>query len=361
MKLDGFKRFLPGLLCAIGLLCAPAQAAQDKPKHKPHRHTKAVRDLPPTPYGHREDLMRFAQDLAQANGWDVIELQAQLAQAQRHPTVQRLMLPPPAGTAKDWAAYRKLFVEPRRIQAGLDFWRDNAAALERATEQYGVPADIINGLIGVETYYGQIMGGFRIIDALVTLGFDFPPGRKDRSAFFRDELSQFLLFTRREGLDPLSLKGSYAGAMGLPQFMPGSWNRYAVDFDGDGKIDLINSPADAIGSVAHYLAEHGWQRDLPTHFEVRVPVDSRARAALLAPDILPTFSADQMTQQGAVLSEAGQQHKGLLALVELQNGNAAPSYVAGTANFYALTRYNWSSYYAMGVIELGAAIAKLRE
>ena len=361
MKLDSFTRLLPGLLCAIGLLCAPAQAAQDKTKHRPHRHAKALRDSAPTPYGYRKDLMRFAEDLARANGWDVIELQAQLAQAKRHPTVQRLMLPPPAGTAKDWAAYRKLFVEPKRIQAGLDFWRGNAATLDRAAEQYGVPADIIVGLIGVETYYGQIMGGFRIIDALVTLGFDFPPGRKDRSEFFREELSQFLLFARREGLDPLSVKGSYAGAMGLPQFMPGSWNRYAVDFDADGKIDLINSTADAIGSVAHYLAEHGWQRGLPTHFEVRVPVDSSDRAALLVPDILPTFSADQMTQQGAVLSEAGQQHQGLMALVELQNGDAAPSYVAGTVNFYALTRYNWSSYYAMGVISLGEAIVKLRE
>lgn len=358
MKIQLFARLLPVLLCALSLLCAPAEAAQDK--SRPHRHGKAVKQARPKPYGQREDLMRFAKELADQEGWDATELQAQLAQAERNPTVQRLMLPPPAGTAKNWAAYRKLFVEPKRMQAGLTFWRDNAATLDRATEQYGVPADIIVGLIGVETYYGRIMGGFRIIDALVTLGFDFPSGRKDRSEFFRDELREFLRLTRREGLDPLRVKGSYAGAMGLPQFMPGSWNRHAVDFDGDGKIDLINSPADAIGSVAHYLAEHGWQRGMPTHFEVRVPVDSSARAALLAPDILPSFTQQQMTEQGAVLSEAGQQHGGLLSLVELQNGAAAPSYVAGTANFYALTRYNWSSYYAMAVIELGAEISKMR-
>jgi membrane-bound lytic murein transglycosylase B len=358
MRIQQLVPLLPALLCIVGLLATPAHAMQDKPR--PQRHNRAVKALPSKPYGQRADLMSFARQLAEANGWDVGELQQQLARAERNPTVQRLMMPPPAGTAKDWAAYRKLFVEPRRMQAGLAFWRDNAATLDRATQRYGVPADIIVGLIGVETYYGQIMGGFRIIDALTTLGFDFPRGRKDRSEFFRNELGEFLLLARREGIDPFSLKGSYAGAIGLPQFMPGSWNRFAIDFDGDGKIDLINNPADAIGSVARYLAEHGWQRGMPTHFEVRVPVDSSARAQLLAPDIVPSFRAAQMIEQGAELPEAARQLEGPLALVELQNGKAAPSYVAGTANFYALTRYNWSSYYAMGVIELGAAIAKLR-
>lgn len=359
MRIHNLSRVLPVLLCAISLFCVPAHAKQDKTRS--HRHSRSVKDLPPKPYGQRTDLMLFAKQLAEANGWDVSELQQQLARAERNPTVQRLMLPPPAGTAKNWTAYRKLFVEPRRMQAGLAFWRDNAAALDRATERYGVPADIIVGLIGVETYYGQIMGGFRIIDALTTLGFDFPAGRKDRSEFFRTELGEFLVLTRREGIDPISVRGSYAGAIGLPQFMPGSWNRFAIDFDGDGKIDLINNPADAIGSVAHYLAEHGWQRGMPTHFDISVPVDSSARAHLLAPDIVPSFSPEQMTGQGAVLPEEARQLDAPLALVELQNGTAAPSYVAGTANFYALTRYNWSSYYAMGVIELGAAIAKLRQ
>lgn len=359
MKMHKLPRFLTVVLCASSMLCAAVDAGQNKSRS--NRHSRSTKDLPSKPYGQRTDLMLFAKELAEANGWDANELQAQLAQARRVPLIQRLMLPPPAGTAKNWAAYRNLFVEPRRMQAGLAFWRDNATTLDRASEQYGVPADIIVGLIGVETYYGQIMGGFRIIDALTTLSFDFPVGRKDRSEFFRKELTEFLILTRREGIDPMGMKGSYAGAIGLPQFMPGSWNRFAVDFDGDGKIDLINSPADAIGSVAHYLSKHGWQRDMPTHFDVRVPVDSRARATLLAPDIVPSFSPEQMTQQGAMLPEVARQLDAPLALVELQNGTAAPSYVAGTANFYALTRYNWSSYYAMGVIELGAAIAKLRQ
>ena len=335
MKIHNFSCFLPGLMCAAALAVAPVEAAQGGAKSKLHQHRNIARDSLPKPYGQREDLMRFAKELAEREGWDVAELQAQLAQAKIQPTVQRLMLPPPAGTAKNWAAYRKLFVEPKRMQAGLAFWRDNEATLERAAQQFGVPAAIIIGLIGVETYYGQITGGFRVIDALATLAFDFPPGRKDRSGFFREELSQFLQLARREGLDPLSMKGSYAGALGLPQFMPGSWNRYAVDFDGDGKVDLINSAADAIGSVAHYLAEHGWQRGLPTHYAVRVPVDSSARATLLAPDIVPSFSPDQFVQLGAELPGPGRLHDGLLALVELQNGVAAPSYVAGTANLCA--------------------------
>ena len=152
--------------------------------------------------------------------------------------------------------------------------------------------------------------------------------------------------------------------MGLGQFMPGSINRFAVDFDGDGHIDMAGGPAqsaaDVIGSVAHYLAEHGWQRGMPTHYAVKPPVDTADRAALLAPDILPSFTAAQMAERGAVLDAAGAGHAGPLALVELQNGDAAPSHVAGTQNFYAVTRYNWSSYYALAVIELGLAVAAAR-
>jgi len=156
------------------------------------------------------------------------------------------------------------------------------------------------------------------------------------------------------------VKGSFAGAIGLGQFMPGSINRYAVDFDGDGHINMASSAADVIGSVANYLAQHGWQRGLPTHYAVKPPVDTADRAALLAPDILPSFTAAQLAERGAVLDAAGQAHSGPLALVELQNGDAAPSHIAGTTNFYAVTRYNWSAYYALAVIELGQAVAAAR-
>ena len=304
--------------------------------------------------------MRFAAELAQEQGWDAGLLQTQLAQAKSQPAVQRLIMPAKVGTAKDWAAYRARFIEPRRLQSGLVFWQQNAATLARAETEYGVPAGLIAGLIGVETFYGQITGGFSVLDALATLTFDVPTGRSDRSAFFRGELVEFLKLCHRENLDPPSVKGSFAGAMGWPQFMPGSWNRYAIDFDGDGRIDLIHSPADAIGSVANYLARHGWQRGMTTHYSVALPTETSARARLLAPDIEPSFSAAQLEQAGARPSEAALEHTGLLAVVELQNGAAAPTYLLGTENFYALTRYNWSSYYAMAVIDLGRALADRR-
>jgi membrane-bound lytic murein transglycosylase B len=286
-------------------------------------------------------------------------------------------MPPPAGTPKNWAAYRMRFVEPLRIRAGLAFWQANETWLTLAEQRYGVPPEIIVGIIGVETLYGQHMGGFRVIDALATLAFDFPADRTDRSAFFRDELEQLLVLSHREGTNPLTVKGSYAGALGMPQFMPSSVTKYAVDFDGDGHIDLHRNSADVIGSVAHYLAEFGWRRDLPTYYEVAAPNDAADRALLLSPDIVPTFTPQEFINHGAVFGLQAPTRTAAvpapgadadnvassfdkLALVELQNGSEAPSHVAGTANFYAITRYNWSSYYAMAVIELGRAIMRTR-
>ncbi|HET9644248.1 MAG TPA: lytic murein transglycosylase B [Burkholderiaceae bacterium] len=344
--------------CAAG----PSEAAsRKKPSKQRVAQRVLINDAPDVvTYGRRDDVMRFAAEAAQHQGLDREWVEAQLARARYQPTVARLIMPAPAGAAKDWAAYRARFVEPQRISAGLAFWHQNAEWLTRAEDRYGVPAELIVGIVGVETYYGRITGNFSVLDALATLSFDFPAGRSDRSTFFRQELEQFLVMCRREGLDPTSVKGSYAGAMGLPQFMPSSVNRVAVDFDGDGHIDLLNSPADVIGSVAHFLAEAGWQRGMPTHYEVQAPVETRDRALLLAADIVPSFTSEQMAERGAVLSDAGRAHDGLLAMVELQNGDAAPSYVAGTKNFYAVTRYNWSSYYAMAVIELGATVRKER-
>jgi membrane-bound lytic murein transglycosylase B len=302
----------------------------------------------------------WVQDAAQRLQLDPIWVRNTLAQAQRLPSVERLVLPPSSPAAKNWAAYRARFIEPIRIQAGARFWQTHRSALERAEREYGVPASLIVGIIGVETLYGQNTGNFRILDALATLAFHFPsahPRAAARQAFFQSELEQFLLLTSRSGADPLSIRGSYAGAMGLPQFMPSSWAKFAVDFDGDGRIDLFGSPTDAIGSVANYFKAFDWRPGMPTHYPVTLTPGQTDMDSLMAPDILPTFSVASFVAQGAALSGAALQHTGPLALIELLNGPDGPSYVAGTENFYAITRYNWSSYYAMAVIELAEAVA----
>jgi membrane-bound lytic murein transglycosylase B len=171
-------------------------------------------------------------------------------------------------------------------------------------------------------------------------------------------LEQFLLLTSRSGADPLTIRGSYAGALGLPQFMPSSWSKFAVDFDGDGRIDLFGSPADAIGSVANYFKAFQWRTGMPTHYPVTLTPGQTDMDSLMAPDILPTFSVASFVGKGAALEGAALSHTGPLALIELRNGSNPPSYVAGTENFYAITRYNWSSYYAMAVIELADAVAR---
>ena len=312
-------------------------------------------------YASRSDAQLWAEDAAARLDLPAGWLREQIGQARRIPQIEQLVLPAATPSAKNWAAYRSRFIEPRRIEAGAAFWLRHQATLARAEQTYGVPASIIVGILGVETLYGQHMGNFRILDALATLAFDFPqahPRARERQAFFRGELEQFVRLAERSGTDPQSWRGSYAGAMGLPQFMPSSWRHYAVDFDGDGRIDLFNSPADAIGSVANYFKAFQWKPGMPTHYPVSLTPGQTDMDALLAPDILPTFSVDSFSAKGARLEGAALQHPGPLALIELRNGEGQPSYVAGTENFYAVTRYNWSSYYAMAVIELGQAVAE---
>ncbi len=365
------------LLLAAALFWAAAPAANAKPQAstkaaktgKAGKTGKAakIKSPPPgrtgTPYGTREDVMRFADEVAQRQGLDAAWTRRMLGEAHHLPLVQKLMQPAPPGSRKNWLVYRSRFIDPIRIAAGVRFWRENEALLAKAEKQYGVPAEMVVGIIGVETLYGQQMGDFRVLDALATLGFDHPPEHPraaERSAWFRGELEQFLTLAWRSQGDPSVPLGSYAGAMGLVQFMPSSAVRFAVDFDGDGRIDLRRSTADAIGSVANYFRAHGWQPGQPTHYPVRFDTASLDLESLLAPDILPTFTLASFSAKGAVLEGEALQHAGPLALVELQNGDAPSSYVAGTENFYVITRYNQSSYYAMAVIELGREVAQAR-
>ena len=311
-------------------------------------------------YSTRPDVMREALAIAQRRGLEPEWVQHAMGQARFMPGIVKASAPPAVGTPKNWALYRSRFIEPVRIKAGVRFWQDNRDTLARAERETGVPASIIVGILGVETIYGQQTGNYRVIDALCTLAFDFPkehPRAAQRAQFFLSELEAYLSLTAKTHTNPLALRGSYAGAMGMPQFMPSSWVKYAVDFDGDGRTDLFNSAADAIGSVANYFAAFQWQRGAPTYFPVQLDPARVDRAALLTPDIVPSFTPQAMQDKGVVLDAPAAAYPGKLALIELQNGADAPLYVAGTENFYAITRYNWSSYYAMAVIELGQQVA----
>lgn len=309
-------------------------------------------------YAGREDAMRLADELASRHDLPLQWTRDVIAQARYREVIGRLIMPAANPGAKNWAAYRSRFVEPQRLRAGQRFWQSHSADLHRAEARYGVPAHIIAGVIGVETLYGRDTGRFRVIDALTTLSLDFPKGRSDRSAFFRQELGELLTMCREQGLEPGQVLGSFAGAIGWPQFMPSSIRRHGVDFDGDGRIDLMNSPSDAIGSVANFLAAHGWQAKWPTHFSVQAPKKGAELDTLLAPDIRPTFTGQQMQELGAHLPQTALNHPGPLAMVLLHNAGKAPTIIAGTRNFYAITRYNQSSYYALAVIELGEAISR---
>ncbi len=360
-------------LAAVGIaaltLSMPAQATTAVNAKKPGTAAQQVkaRKAAATPsYAGRADAMLLADEIAEQQGLDRAQVYQAISAARQLPVVARLILPAAATAAKNWQLYRSRFIEPVRIKAGVAFWTANKAWLERVEKDFGVPPEIVVGVIGVETIYGRQLGNFRVLDALATLSLDFPtehPRAAERRAFFRSELGYFLHLKRHAGINPLAWRGSYAGAMGMPQFMPSSWLRFAIDFDGDGRIDLFHSTADVIGSVANYLKAFNWQPGMPTHYAVRFDSNRLDLEALLLPDILPTFDASGFSSRGALLDEAGRNHNGRLALVELQNGTAEPQYVAGTENFYVITRYNRSSYYAMAVIELGqeAAAAMRRE
>ncbi|AYQ29090.1 MULTISPECIES: lytic murein transglycosylase B [unclassified Polaromonas] len=345
-------------LLLIAATAGAAWATDAKPAKKPVSAKAAPAQGPL--YSTRPEAMQFADDMAARRDLDPDWVRDAIGQSRYNATVVRLMQPPTKAFVKNWRVYRSRFIDPVRIEAGRRFWLENQQTLERAEKEYGVPAEIIVGIIGVETIYGRDTGSFRVIDALTTLAFDFPanhPRAKERSEFFKGEIEQFLTLQSRREASPFDARGSFAGAMGMPQFMPSSWIKYAVDFDGDGNIDLWASPADVIGSVASYFKAFNWQPGMPTHYPVSFDKSRLNMDALMAPDILPTFSVASFTDKGAVLEGPALQHQGPLALVELLNGQDAPQYVAGTENFYAITRYNWSSYYAMAVIELGREVA----
>ena len=372
LRAIGARSMLPALMLTLALAPAiaaqPTTAAQRAAKLAAQQAAQQAADAAAqVNFGAWPAVSQFLDQMVSEYGFDRPALDALMAQVRYVDSTVQLIKPGPPGKPKNWAAYRGRFVEPVRIQAGVAFWNDNADALARAEALYGVPAEVIVGIIGVETVYGRNTGNVRVLDALTTLAFDYPeaPARATRMEFFRAELTSALLYARQNGIDPLSLRGSYAGAIGLPQFMPSSILKYAVDFEGDGHIDLRNSASDAIGSVAHFLVEHGWQRDLngpgmslPAVYPALVS-PSRAWEPLLGLGLEATVTPETLLADG--VSSAASLPPGMLfGLVDLQNGADATEYWLGTHNFYAITQYNRSFFYAMSVLQLGAAVRAAR-
>jgi membrane-bound lytic murein transglycosylase B len=304
----------------------------------------------------------FEADMVAKYSFEPAALKTVMEQVNYIDSAVQLVKPAPPGKPKNWQAYRERFIEPVRINGGVEFWNRNADALARAEAQYGVPAEIIVAIIGVETVYGRNTGRFRVLDVLTTLAFAYPdsPNRVARQAFFRGELENTLLLARKENIDPLSLIGSYAGAVGLPQFMPGSILSYGVDFDADGKIDLRASPVDAIGSVANFLVQHGWRAagNAPVVYPVQVSA-TRAWESMIGQGLQASYSEQQL-QAAGVTSAATLPSGALFGLIDLQNGAEATEYWLASDNFFAITQYNRSYFYAMSVVDLGRAVRLAR-
>lgn len=258
----------------------------------------------------------------------------------------------PAEKVKPWKDYRPIFITDARISRGVEFWKQHAATLARAEAEYGVPAQVIVAIIGVETFYGGNTGNYRVMDALSTLAFDYPP----RAPFFRKELREFLLLAREEQVDPLTLTGSYAGAMGLPQFMPSSFRAYAVDFDGDGHINIWNNPVDAIGSVASYFKRHGWQPGQPVASAASVRGEQAEQGLTVGLD--PVKNVGELRALG--WSSAAALSADVPVTAFRLEGADGDEYWMGLPNFFVITRYNRSVMYAMAVNQLAELLVEAR-
>ena len=311
-------------------------------------------DPSPTPYGGRPEVRAFVQEMVRRHGFVERELVFAFSRARRLAAALKGVAPPPAERARSWTAYRATFVDDRRIEAGLDFWRMHGAALARAGREFGVPEEVIVAIVGVETFYGRNIGRWRVIDTLTTLAFDYPP----RAEFFRSELENYLLFAREAGIDVFSVRGSYAGAIGIPQFMPGSYLKFAVDFDGDGLVDLRANPADAVGSVANFLRQHGWRPGGTV--ALAVEVDGEGYRSYADGNVLPRHTLEELAKAGVASRPAAAPGSLKAALIELETPGRASEYRLGFENFYVLTRYNRSSFYAAAVADLAAALRAAR-
>lgn len=300
-------------------------------------------------YSEHPAAREFVDRVSTEHGFDRAQLLDLFARANRQQSIIDAM-ERPAEKVKPWKDYRRIFIQEKRIDLGADFWRKHRDTLAQVSEEHGVDPAVIVAILGVETYYGRRAGDFQVLDALSTLAFDYPK----RSPFFTKELENFLLLAREQGRDPLALKGSYAGAMGYGQFMPSSYRHYAVDQDGDGRIDIWDNPDDAIGSVANYLAEHGWRPGEPVAVRAKAEPDydnaefNRLRR--------PEMALAQHRDEGLEPVEGADESRPAMPLrLEAEDGI---EYWLGFDNFYTITRYNHSHLYAMAVFQLSELIAQ---
>ncbi len=293
----------------------------------------------------------FVNEMVQQHGFTANEINQWLSKAEkRQPILDAIARP--AEKSKTWKEYRPIFIVPMRITNGVNFWNENREALVRAEKEYGVPAEIIVAIIGVETNYGKNTGSWYVIDALTTLAFDYPP----RAPFFRSELVNYFILTREQKHDPLEFKGSYAGAMGYGQFMPSSYRNFAVDFSGDGFTDIWKNPTDAIGSIANYFKKHGWQQGKPVVVPAKL---TRARAQVATHESFNKVEVPAITvadwKKVGVVPAARIAARTPVISIEFDGVNGL-EYWMGLQNFYTITRYNRSPMYAMAVYDLSLDI-----
>ena len=354
IKAHPLKRlvFLTAFLLAIGVYCGTGTAQDFVYQPLFTKVETAPAEIPRPLSGAmatRPDVQRFIKQMANQHGFPEAQLTALFGQiVSRDDIIAKITRP--AEKTKPWRDYRKIFLDEPRIQGGVEFWRTHDNALRRAERVHGVPAEIIVAILGVETRYGRITGNDGVLEALATLAFDYPK----RAPFFRSELEHYLLLTREEGIEPLTLNGSYAGAMGLAQFMPSSYRSYAVDFDDDGQRDLWRNPIDAIGSIANYLSRHRWRRN--EAIATPATVQGQGYQALLGQDLKPNYSVAELRRRGVIPQTPADNTKPAILLELL--GNNGLEYWLGFDNFYVITRYNHSPLYAMAVYQLSQEIRR---
>ena len=367
-----FKMMASSLLAILLSSCANLNDGRSSQPPAPSQSVSLVDNMSQSESINTDSLQAFLEMVSKNHQIPMADLRRAFEDTKAIPSIKKLVMPPPPGFQKNWKVYRSRFVEPRRLAAGQKFWTTHRSFIEKTEKETGIPAEIIVSIIGVETIYGRHMGGFSVRDSLSTLGFDYPnaPNKTARETLFKNQLEDLILLCWAENRQTKPFKtclnqtGSYAGAIGLPQFMPGSIRRFAVDGDKDGKIDLRSSPEDAIASVANFLKVHGWVQDEPIYFEIEGNQSAQDTAARLADgEPKAKLQLGDLINQG-LLKQSSLPTSTPSLIVDLpspgNNGGTDVRYVIGLRNFLAICDYNRSFFYAQSVAEFAEALDDVR-